>query len=54
MRVSCPDEESTNALRKICATSSVPIVADIFIIAELLKQLKLVLLVYELIQATLK
>ena len=29
VRVSCPDEESTNALRKICAASSVPIVADI-------------------------
>ena len=29
VRVSCPDEASTNALREICKNSSVPIVADI-------------------------
>ena len=29
VRVSCPDEESTRALRDICAASPVPIVADI-------------------------
>ena len=29
VRVSCPDEDSTRALRDICAASPVPIVADI-------------------------
>ena len=29
VRVSCPDEDSTKALKTICANSSVPIVADI-------------------------
>ena len=29
MRVSCPDEESTKALKEICSESTVPIVADI-------------------------
>ena len=29
MRVSCPDEESTKALKKITKESRVPIVADI-------------------------
>ena len=29
VRVSCPDEDSTKALKAICAQSSVPIVADI-------------------------
>ena len=29
VRVSCPDEESTNALKKIVDSSPVPIVADI-------------------------
>ena len=29
VRVSCPDEESTSALKKICSSISIPIVADI-------------------------
>ena len=29
VRVSCPDKESTNALKEICAESQVPIIADI-------------------------
>ena len=29
VRVSCPDEDSTSALKTICAESPVPIVADI-------------------------
>ena len=29
VRVSCPDEDSTKALKTICANSPVPIVADI-------------------------
>ena len=29
IRISCPDEDSTNALKKIIPDSSVPIVADI-------------------------
>ena len=29
VRVSCPDEDSTRALKEICAESPVPIVADI-------------------------
>ena len=29
VRVSCPDKDSTTALRQICAESPVPIVADI-------------------------
>ena len=29
VRVSCPDEDSTRALREICSESPVPIVADI-------------------------
>jgi len=29
VRVSCPDKDSTNALRKICDSSQIPIIADI-------------------------
>ena len=29
VRVSCPDQESTNAMKEICSESSVPIIADI-------------------------
>ena len=29
VRVSCPDKDSTNALRKICDASQIPIIADI-------------------------
>ena len=46
VRVSCPDEDSTKALKTICANSPVPIIADIhFITGERSKLPWLVLLV---------
>ena len=46
VRVSCPDKESTEALKKIVHSVNIPIIADIhFIINERLRLLKMVQIV---------